>query len=53
MEEYDASRWTAEEMDMLAVEAGQLLDAFGRKLDEKQRAGIDREATDPHRWSGK
>ena len=47
MEEYDAIPWTAEEMDMLAVEAGELLDAFGRKFDEKQRAGIDGEETDP------
>ena len=52
MEEYDASRWTAEEMDMLAVEAGQLLDAFGLKIDEKLKAGINREKSDLPQWSG-
>ena len=53
MEEYDASPWTTEEMDMLAVEAGELLDAFGRKVDEKQKAGINREESDLPQGSGK
>jgi hypothetical protein len=27
---YDDSPWTAEEMDLLAAEAGEMLDAFGK-----------------------
>jgi hypothetical protein len=29
-EEYDASPWTDEEMDLLAAEAGEMLDSFGK-----------------------
>ena len=32
VEEYDDSPWTAEEMDLLAVEAGKLLDSFGKDV---------------------
>jgi hypothetical protein len=46
MEEDYASPWTAEEMDMLAVEAGELLDVFGRKFSGNRRNTADQNKPD-------